>query len=113
MTTKELFSEKYDRLREEFLKDLSCFLKPYTNEVINKVITKIDFIIENDYIANMLRELRIREEKEYSDFSNSLSWRVSEYIYNNNYDMSYDLHNHPLEHASSYRNVLYDLLIRY
>ena len=50
--------------------------------------------------------------KEYNDFSNSLAWQVSEYINNNDYDISYDLHNHPLEHASSYRNVLYDLLIR-
>lgn len=112
MTAKELFNEEHDELREEFFKDLSCFLKPYTNEVINKVITKIDFIIENNYIRDMLCELRIREEKENKDFSNSLAWRVSEYINDNNYDMSYNLHNHPLEHASSYRNVLYDLLIR-
>ena len=112
MKKQELFSIEYDKIREDFFKDLAYFLKAYTNEVINKVITRIDFILENEHITYMLHELRIRGEKEYNDFSNGLAWRVGEYMDNNNCDMSYDLHNHPVEHASSYRDVLYDLLIK-
>lgn len=112
MKKEELFNIENDEMRKNFFKDLAYFLKPYNNEVINKMIKKIGFIIENEHIRYMLHELRIRGEKEYIDFSNNLSWRVGEYLDDNNYDMSYDLHNHPLEHASSYRDVLYDLLIK-
>lgn len=112
MKKEELFNIENDEFRKDFFKDLAYFLKAYNNEVINKVIKKIGFIIENEHIRNMLHELRIRGEKEYNEFSTNLFWRVGEYLDDNNYDMSYDLHNHPLEHASSYRDVLYDLLIK-
>lgn len=112
MKKEELFNIENDEFRKDFFKDLAYFLKSYNNEVINKVIKKIGFIIENEHIRHLLHELRIRGEKEYNEFSNNLFWRVGEYLDDSNYDMSYDLQSHPLEHASSYRDVLYDLLIK-
>lgn len=84
------------------------WLKDYTNEVIMEVLKKRDEILTNDFAFNLLCELYNREEKEFDDLTHSINNLL------NNYDTfkEFDVHNHPLEHSKSYRDVLYDMYIR-
>ena len=108
---KDCFRKK-DEERKELLLDLANFCKNYTNEVCNKVIMKFGEIADNDMIKKLLHELRIREEIELNDFVKRFERRFDQYSITLNCDMSYNLHSHPLSHAGSYRDVLYDLLIK-
>lgn len=94
--------------RDEIIVLFATWLKHYTQEVINKVISQRDIILGNDTVMNMLRELKEREDKEDRDFYQSIKSLLG------NYDTykEYDSHNHVLEHSRSYRDVLYDMYIR-
>ena len=108
---KNCFQEK-DEVRRELLLDLANFCKNYTNEVCNKVIMKFDAIVGSDMIKKMLHELRMREEIELDKFVSDFEFRIGQYLHNPVCDMTYNMHSHPLSHAGSYRDVLYDLLIK-
>lgn len=111
MTRQELMQFTSEK-KEEFLKDLSNFLKPYTNKIVNRVIKNIDKIIENETICNLLKELRAREEIEAKQFKTDLYFRLRQFLEGDEKSMEYDIHNNCLTHSNSYRSVLYDLLIK-
>ena len=84
------------------------WLKDYTHKVVIQVLKRKDEILENEFAFNLLCELYDREQKEFKDLTNSINSLL------NNYKTfaEYDVHNHPLEHSKSYRDVLYDMYIR-
>lgn len=102
------FEEMTYNERNEIVELFSNWLKDYTHEVILRVMTKRDEIIENDFAINLLKELYNREEKESDEFNHSI-----ELLLDNYEDFKkYDPHSHVLEHSQSYRNVLYDMYIK-
>jgi hypothetical protein len=100
----ELTREEQNEIEALF----SNWLKRYTHEVILKVMQRSEEIINNEFAMNLLKELKEREEKEFEQFTFSIKSLFHDY---ETYK-EYDPHNHPLEHAGSYRNVLYDMYIR-
>jgi hypothetical protein len=97
----------YDQ-KSEFSKWFANWLKNYTEKVIIAVLEKRDEILNNESSLNLLKELYFREQKENIDFEHSIRNLLD------NFDdfKKYNPHNHVLEHAGSYRDVLYDLYIR-
>lgn len=106
MTREELFSYKNDEIRKELLLDVANFCKCYVARVCNKVVEQIDEILNNEHIKFLLHELRVREELEQKEFNRDIAYMIR-------YGRSnMDVHNHCLTHAKSYRDVLYDLLVK-
>ena len=97
----------YDE-RAEVSALLANWLEPYTHEVIVKVLERRDEIISNDFVMNLLRELKKRDEAESKSFANSINNMLGHF----ECFSQYDPHNHCLEHAGSYHDVLYDMYIR-
>lgn len=93
--------------RKEVESLFAAWLKPYTHKVIVHVMKKRDEIIANDFVMNMLRELKKRQDEESADFQNSIHYLLKDF---DNFEM-YDPHSHVLEHAQSYRDVLSDMYI--
>lgn len=94
--------------KEEITLLFSNWLRKYSDTVIIKVLALRDEIIENKYAMKLLKELSEREADEYKDFSHSIGGILRDY----ETFSKYDPHNHPLTHASSYRDVLYDMFIK-
>ena len=94
--------------RNEIVLLFSHWLERYTHEVIVKVISKRDEIINNEFAMNLLKELKKREEEETRNFDNSIGSLLMDFE-----DFKeYDPHNHPVTHANSYCDVLYDMYIK-
>lgn len=102
------FEEMTMEERKEIVRLFANWLKKYTHEVVVSVMEKRDEIINNEMAMKMLRELKEREEKEYDDFSNS----IGSMMYDFETFKEFDVHNHPLTHAGSYRDILYDMYIK-
>ena len=96
----------YDE-RTEVKAIFANWLCKYSNEVIKAVMKRSEEILNNEFAMNLLRELATRENKEMGDFERSLDSLFTDY---EKFE-KYDIHNHPLEHASAYRSVLYDMYI--
>ena len=84
------------------------WLKPYTHEVIIKVMEKKEENLSNAFAMNLLKELKEREEKEIKEFAHSIGNLIDEF----ETFKEFDPHNNPITHADSYRNVLYDMFIK-
>lgn len=104
--------KKYEELsyteQNEIAALFGNWLQQYTHEVIIRVIEKRDEIISNEFSMNLLKELKEREEEEEHDFRRSIGHLLDNY----NTFKEYNPHSHPLTHAKSYRDVLYDMYIR-
>ena len=97
----------YDEQKE--IRELFAnWLKEYTEEVIYRVMERAEEIINNEFAMNLLMELAKREKEESEDFYRSIS-RLLDNIEN---AKTCHPHNHPLTHAGSYRDILYDMFIR-
>lgn len=94
--------------RDEIVLLFSNWLNQYTHKVIVEVLEKRDEIINNEFAMNLLKELKTREEKEKADFDNSMANLLSDF----DGFKEYNPHNNPLTHASSYRDILYDMYIK-
>lgn len=102
------FNEMTVEERKEISELFYNWLCRYSNEVVRKVMARYDEIASNDFAMNMLRELKRREEKEKKDEIDSIARLITDYE-----DFAqYDIHNHPLEHSGSYRDILHDMYIR-
>lgn len=99
----ELTLEERNEVKELF----TNWLRMYSHECILRAMEKAEDIINNDFAMNLLRELKTREEKEKEDFSRNIDMLFRDF----NSFKEYDPHNHPLEHASSYRDVLRDMYL--
>lgn len=102
------FDEMTIKEQQEITVLFANWLNKYTHEVILRVIKKRDEIISNDFAMNLLIELKEREEKEEKEFAHSIGNLLGEF----NTFKDYDTHSNPLTHASSYRDVLYDMFIK-
>jgi hypothetical protein len=97
----------YDEQKE--IRELFAnWLKGYTEEVIYRVMERAEEIINNEFAMNLLKELKQREEEEQKDFTNSIECLITSF----DSFKEYNPHNHPLTHADSYRDILYDMFIR-
>jgi hypothetical protein len=97
----------YDE-REEVVELFANWLDMYTEEVIKKVLTKADEIINNEMAMMLLKELKERDEKESRDFSRSIKHLLDDY----ETFAEYQVRATCLTHAKSYRDVLYDMYIK-
>jgi len=91
--------------KKEFTNLLTNWLHIYTSEVINKVLEKAEEIYNNEFTMNMLKELKIREERELESLSSDIDMIIQ-------YKNKVQLHLNCLTHSKSYRDVLYDMYIR-
>lgn len=87
---------------------IANWLRPYTHEVIVKVLERRDEIISNEFTMNLLRELKKRQEDEHRNFNRSIFSLMDDF----DTFSKYDPHNDALSHAGSYRDVLYDMYIK-
>lgn len=92
----------------ELAKKFECWLGCYTQEVVIKVLAKVEEIINNEFVMNLINELYVREEKEKKERINSISFLINDF----ESFKQYDIHNHCLTHSNSYRDILYDMFIR-
>ena len=102
------FEEMHREERNEVVLLFANWLNYYTDTVIMKVMERRDEIIANDFAMNLLRELKTRDEEEAKDFAHS----IGRLMMNFEDFKEYDPHNHPVTHAKSYRDVLYDMYIK-
>ena len=86
----------------------ATWLSKYTHEVIVKVMKRSEEIINNEFTMNLLKELHTRTQEENRDFAYSIGHLLTDY----NGFKEFNPHNHPVTHASSYRDILYDMYIR-
>ena len=104
--------KKYEDLtrgeQQEVTRLFTTWLEKYSHEVIVKVIEQRDEIINNDFAMNLLKELCTRTESEKVDFKHS----IENMLFHFDDFKKYNPHNHPLSHANSYRDVLYDMYIK-
>jgi hypothetical protein len=104
--------KKYNELSREEKREVTelfaNWLKDYTHEVIIKVMARAEEIINNEFAMNLLKELRFREVKEEKDFTYSIESLFDSY----DTMKEFDVHNHPLEHSKSYKDILADMYIR-
>lgn len=91
--------------KQQFAEELNTWLGYYTDEVIEKVMSKIDLIIADKQSRTMIRELHTRTAQEEESMVGSFRWALG--------GTSPRLWRHSaLTHAKSYRDVLYDLWIK-
>lgn len=93
-------------LDEELYKDIAYFCSCYIDKCVVKVLNKIDYIVNNKTILFLLSELRKRGEMERKEFEQEIK-REIEWG-----EGSKSFRNYCLTHASSYRDILYDMLIK-
>ena len=85
---------------------VSNWLSKYVDEVIVRVLDKIDEIKNNDVAMFMLDELYERDQIEKKEFQNTIAHALlgtrtsTKFRFNS------------LSHADSYRDVLYDMYIK-
>ena len=101
--------EKYKEMnyaeQMEITEILWSWLKDYTDEVINFILTeKIDEILNSDSSMHLLRELHERQQKEAKDHISSLRFGIE---YGHKFERIDVLY-----HSGSYRDILWDLYIK-
>lgn len=100
----DMTMEEQRQIKAYFTTWLNC----YTHEVIVKVMEKAEEIINDAGSMKMLEELHKRTTEERDEFYRSIGCLFDHFESNKKFDP----HNHPLTHAGSYRDVLYDMYIR-
>ena len=103
---------KYDEMKfaekKEVVYLFSNWLRKYSHDVIMRVMARRDEIMDNEFAMNLLKELKEREEKEEKDFVCDIGSMFDDY----DTFSEFNPHSHPLTHAGSYRDVLYDMYIK-
>lgn len=94
--------------KKEVVGMFANWLRSYTHEVIVKVLSKRDEILNNDFAMNLIKELKKRDDEERKDFESSIGFMMGDF----DGFKQYDPHNHCVTHAKSYRDVLYDMFIK-
>ena len=102
------FKEMKFTERTEIVELFSVWLKPYKHEAICRVMEQADEIINDERTLDLLRELKTREEKEADDERRSIESLLQDF----EVFKEYEVHNHPITHSQSYRDILYDMYIR-
>ena len=102
------FNEMDCTEKEKIVELFATWLKPYTHEVIIKVLERRDEIIEDEMSMYMLKELHTRSKTEAKEFISNINSMFRDF----EVFKEFDPHNHALTHAGSYRDILYDMYIR-
>lgn len=93
-------------ISDELLADLATFSQPYVDRIRTAIIANAGYIAKDSTVVRLLHEYAVREEQERLDYAreivNSIK-RGSELRPSNNC----------LTHASSYRQIIEDLLRHY
>lgn len=108
MLVEKKFNELKLEERKEIAELFTNWLGKYTDEVIKKVLERADEIINNEMAMHLLRELKARDEKEYSELTDSIRFLMEDF----ESFSGHDARSTCLTHAKSYRDVLYDMYIR-
>ena len=94
--------------QKEIVELFTVWLSKYTHEVVCKVMERADEIINDKFTIKLLVELRDRQETEAKDFNTSIASLLDDY----DTFKEFNVHNHPLTHSGSYRDILYDMYIK-
>lgn len=108
MTIKEWRENTPLKEQREFATKLQCWLGQYTDQVYKSVMLRIEEILNNPAALNLINELYERTQKE-------IKAEIDTILYASGYEediLKFGLHNHPLEHSKSYRDILYDMYIK-
>lgn len=97
--------------QKQFAELLASWLGNYTEEVTERVYPKLEEIYNNEHVMNMLQELKTRQEKEKKETTDAF-WSIVNDAGKGNEFNDHCMHNHCVSHASSYRDVLYDMYLR-
>lgn len=106
--TPDPFGDLDTKKKNHIVRLFSVWLCRYTHEVIVKVMERRNEIITNNFAISLLENLADREEKEREDFAHSIGTMMRDF----DTFKKFDPHNHPVTHAGSYRDILYDLFIK-
>lgn len=100
------------KLDNETTEILANWLIFYTNDIVTRVMGRLDDILNSEAAMQMLRELKEREDAERKEFTSSLRLLGNSEEYRKTFiEHGLNIHNHGLTHSSSYRDVLYDWYI--
>lgn len=88
--------------------EMQNWLGTYVNGIVIKVMAKFDEIQNNEFAVKMIKELYVRTLKEKEDEVRSFEGLMRDF---NGYK-DFNIYSHSLEHASSYRDILYDMFIK-
>lgn len=100
------YNEMNYEQRDEIAELFESWLGMYTEEVIAQVAKRTDEIINDDFSMNLIRELKVRQDKEKEERIRDFA-----YILGRADGTTFGVHNHSLTHSKSYRDVLYDMYI--
>lgn len=93
---------------DEISKKIQVWLGHYTDEVIRKVFDKIPEIVDDEFSMNLINELYTRTLEEREDESRTIEMYLCGVLS----PKDSVCHCHPITHAKSYRDILYDMYIR-
>ena len=98
---------------KEFAEQLNAWLGVYTNECIERVMDKIDQIVENETAMYMIKKLA-EGERYQQDERNRRFTTMLDYIKEGKEipDCFRHIHGYDIHNTESYRNVLYDMYVR-
>lgn len=99
--------------RKELAILLEDWLSRYTEEIISYVLTnKLEAILEDETAMHMLKELSTRKQKEKGSRIRHFEYMIMGLQDNESIDsVCRYIHDYPLTHSKSYRDVLFDMFI--
>lgn len=93
-------------ISDELLVDLATFSQPYVDRIRNAIITNAGQIAKDATVVRLLHEYATREEKERTEYAREIANSIK-------YGLDFQPSNNCLTHASSYREIIEDLLRHY
>lgn len=93
------------KFEERFIADLAYFMKDYVKEVREYLIDEAENIAANPMLCKLLHENHVRSVTLDVEFVKNLAWCLNDGFEKPSYEDC-------LLHPGSYRDVLYDLLVR-
>lgn len=107
---KKLSSLTYEE-REQFSVKLQTWLGRYTDTVIQAVAPRFEEIYNDSTAMMLLTELHNRTLREQQDEISTFEMLILSAAEGEGFE-DWQVHNHPLTHAGSYRDILYDMYIK-
>ena len=105
--TIEEYKNKSFADRKQFAVEMENWIGCYTQEVINKVMARIEEIISDKFTMDLIHQLYIRTLDERKERWMSIGMLIEDF----EKFKEFDIHNHPSTHARSYRDILWDMYI--
>ena len=113
MTFSEYWQNTNGEQHNQFSDKMRVWLGCYTDEVIHRVLLRMDEIVNDPLTMKLINELYVRtkevEKRAVSEWRYELMRLAAD---EEKYENDGLFHLYPQEHPESYRDVLYDLYIR-